>query len=54
MTAAAMMMTAGMWAQAPAPAPGDIETALLAAPAQMRKEATVIKWKPDYTYDTIR
>src|SRR5688572_12738542 len=55
MTAAAMTMTAGMWAQAPAPAPsGEIETALLAAPAQMRKEATVIKWKPDYTYDTIR
>ena len=57
MAAAAMMMTAGMWAQAPAPAPAgssEIETALLAAPAQMREGATVIKWKPDYTYDTIR
>ena len=57
MAAAAMTMTAGMWAQAPAPAPAassEIETALLAAPAQMRKEATVIKWKPDFTYETIR
>ena len=38
-------------AQAPADA---IETALLAAPANMREGATVIKWKPDQTYDTLR
>ena len=43
-------------AQAPAAAPAspEIETALLAAPPQLRAEATVIKWKPDYTYDTLR
>jgi hypothetical protein len=38
-------------AQAPA---ADIEKALLAAPANMREGATVIKWKPDYTYETLR
>src|SRR5579862_1912805 len=31
-----------------------IDKALLAAPAQMRDGATVIKWKPDFTYDTLR
>jgi len=33
---------------------GDIEKALLAAPANLRDGATVIKWKPDFTYDTLR
>lgn len=28
--------------------------ALLAAPAQLRDGATVIKWKPDFTYDTLK
>jgi hypothetical protein len=32
----------------------EIDTALLAAPANMRAEATVIKFKPDFTYDTLR
>jgi hypothetical protein len=32
----------------------DVEKALLAAPAQMRDAATVIKWKSDFTYDTIK
>ena len=32
----------------------DIDTPLLAAPANMREGATVLKWKPDFTYDTIR
>src|SRR5215217_2333671 len=32
----------------------DIDTPLLAAPANMREAATVIKWKPDFTYDTLR
>jgi hypothetical protein len=41
-------------AAAQAPAIADIDTPLLAAPAQMREGATVIKWKPDYTYDTLR
>ena len=32
----------------------DIEKALLPAPAQMKEAATVIKWKSDFTYDTLR
>jgi hypothetical protein len=32
----------------------DIDKALLAAPAQMKDGATVIKWKSDFTYDTLR
>ena len=31
-----------------------IATAVAAAPANMREGATVIKWKPDFTYDTLR
>jgi hypothetical protein len=31
-----------------------VETALLAAPASLRDAATVIKWKSDFTYDTLR
>jgi hypothetical protein len=30
------------------------ETALLAAPASLRDGATVIKWKSDFTYDTLK
>jgi len=36
------------WAQA------DIDKALLAAPAQLKDAATVIKWKSDLTYDTLK
>ena len=32
----------------------EIEKALLGAPAQMKAAATVIKWKSDFTYDTLR
>src|SRR5580693_5285856 len=32
----------------------DIDKALVAAPANLRDGATVIKWKPDFTYDTLR
>ena len=47
---------------APAPPPplepgasqADVDRALLAAPANLRNQATVIKWKPDFTYDTLR
>jgi hypothetical protein len=47
---------------APAPPPAlepgasqaDVDKALLAAPAQLKDQATVIKWKPDQTYDTLR
>ena len=31
-----------------------IDRPLLALPAQMRATATVIKWKSDFTYDTLR
>lgn len=43
---------------APPLAPGasqtDVDTALLAAPANLKDQATVIKWKSDFTYDTLR
>jgi hypothetical protein len=31
-----------------------VDKALLAAPANLREGATVIKWKPDFTYDTLK
>src|SRR6202166_3070504 len=31
-----------------------IAKAVLAAPAQLRDGATVIKWKSDFTYDTLK
>jgi len=31
-----------------------IDKALMAAPAQLKAAATVIRWKADYTYDTLR
>lgn len=31
-----------------------IATAVLAAPANQRDAATVIKWKPDFTYETLK
>ena len=37
-----------------AQATGEIERALAAAPRQMREDATVIKWKPDFTYETLK
>jgi hypothetical protein len=37
-----------------ASAQADIDKALVAAPPNMREAATIIKWKPDYTYDTVR
>jgi len=52
------------FAQAPAPAPAppleagasqaDVDKALIAAPANQKAQATVIKWKPDFTYQTLR
>jgi len=32
----------------------DFSTALTPAPANLKEGATVISWKPDYTYDTLR
>jgi hypothetical protein len=46
-----LAVPAAAFAQAPADA---IATAVLAAPANLREAATVIKWKPDFTYDTLK
>ena len=45
------VLSTGAFAQASDPA---IEKAVLAAPRQMQAAATVIKWKSDFTYDTVR
>jgi hypothetical protein len=37
-----------------AQASADVEKALAAAPANLREAATVIKWKPDFTYETLK
>lgn len=44
-----LALPGGAFAQSP-----DIDTPLLAAPANQREGATVIKWKPDFTYDTLK
>jgi hypothetical protein len=46
-----LALAAGTLVQAQDPA---IEKALLPAPRQMKDGATVIKWKSDFTYDTLR
>jgi hypothetical protein len=38
----------------PGASQAEVDTALLAAPANLRNQATVIKWKPDFTYQTLR
>jgi hypothetical protein len=35
-------------------AQADVDKAVLALPANLREGATVIKWKPDFTYDTLK
>ncbi len=45
-----LAVSAGAFAQDDAA----IQKALLAAPAQLNKDATVVKWKADFTYDTLR
>ncbi len=32
----------------------DVDKAVLAAPARLRADATVVKWKPDHTYETVK
>ena len=55
-----LMVSSSALAQAPVQAPAnDIDKALLAAPANLRDGATVIKWKHeflrrDFTYDTLK
>ena len=46
-----VLVSTSALAQAPDAA---VETALLAAPAKLREAATIIKWKPDFTYDTLK
>lgn len=52
MVAGVLVVSVSALAQAPAST--EIETAVLAAPANLRDGATVVKWKADYTYDTLR
>src|ERR1700736_2884189 len=42
-----LAVSAGAFAQAPS-------DATAAAPANLREGATIIKWKPDFTYDTVK
>ena len=49
------VLSVSTFALAQTPAPADaIEKALSPAPRQMKEGATVIKWKADNTYDTLR
>lgn len=48
----ALALSTPSWAQAPADAA--VEKALLAAPENQRKDATVVAFKPDFTYETVR
>jgi hypothetical protein len=38
----------------PGASQADVDTAVLAAPANLKDQATVVKWKPDFTYTTLR
>ena len=38
----------------PGASQADVDKAILAAPGNLGAQATVIKWKPDFTYDTLR
>jgi hypothetical protein len=46
-----LAVSAGAFAQTPEET---IERALMAAPRQMKEGATVVKWKADGTYDTLK
>jgi hypothetical protein len=48
----ALAVSVPAWAQAPADAA--VEKALLAAPANLKNDATVVAFKPDYTYETVK
>lgn len=50
-TVCALAVSAGAVAQTPSDA---VERALAAAPPQAREAAAVIKWKPDFTYETLK
>jgi hypothetical protein len=50
----AVVIVAALSVSAFAQTSPEIDKALSAAPAQMKDGATVIKWKSDFTYDTLR
>ena len=58
--AAAIVMAQGRGAPLPPPpleagaSQADVDRALLAAPGNLKDQATVIKWAPDHTYTTLR
>jgi hypothetical protein len=59
MTAASLAQRRGEPPPPPPPLePGasqaDVDKALVAAPASLKDQATVIKWKKDFAYDTLR
>jgi hypothetical protein len=49
-----VLSTLAVSTSALAQAPDALATAVAAAPANLRDGATVVKWKPDFTYDTLR
>jgi hypothetical protein len=51
MVCGALALSVSGFAQAPAEG---IDKALAAAPRQAREGAAVIRWKPDFTYDTVK
>ncbi|MBZ5576934.1 MAG: hypothetical protein LAP40_10280 [Acidobacteriia bacterium] len=50
LTVGVLALSAGAFAQSSE----EIDKALSAAPARLRDAATVVKWKSDYTYDTVK
>ena len=46
-----LMVSTSALAQTPT---ANLDRALAAAPRQLREGAAVIKWKPDFTYDTLK
>ena len=49
MVIAYLALSTNVLAQSP-----EIDTPVLAAPPNQREGATVVKWKPDFTFDTLR
>jgi hypothetical protein len=55
LTLAVLTLAPTLIAQQPTAVTTDpIQKALLAAPAGLRDAATVVKWKPDFTYDIVK
>ena len=47
--AGVLVLSTGAFAQTP-----DVDTPVLAAPANQRQGATVVKWNADFTYETLK